>query len=345
MNLKYIVLPLSLFALVATAACLKKTNRSDQGGSQSGKAGETILAKINGEPITEGQVRDVAGADLMKAESELYDAQKGGIDQIIEDRLLELEAKKEGISKIELLKKEVFEKIQVADAEIKKFYDENKDRLGARSFDEVKSSIQGYLFRERQDEIHGALIAKLKKKADIEVLISVPRTKIDEGDFPAKGPKDAPIRLVEFTDYECPFCGKARPTVTKVMEEYKGKIRYVLRDFPLSFHKNSLKAHEAAHCADDQGKYWDLNQKIWENQHAITLDDLKKYAKEVKLKTKNFDECLDSGKYSKKVAESLAYGQTVGVSGTPAFFINGRMISGARPFEAFKEIIDDELNQ
>jgi protein-disulfide isomerase len=104
-----------------------------------------------------------------------------------------------------------------------------------------------------------------------------------------------------------------------------------------------MKAHEAFHCAGEQGKYWEMNQKLWDNQKSIKVDDLKKYAQELKLKTDPFNQCLDSGKYTERVKKSADYGAQLGVSGTPAFFINGRMISGARPFEAFKEVIDDEL--
>jgi len=164
-------------------------------------------------------------------------------------------------------------------------------------------------------------------------------------DDPVLGKADAPITLIEFTDYQCPFCGRVRQTVSQILEEYKGKVRYVIRDFPLSFHKDALKAHEGAHCAADQGKYWEMNKKLFADQSKIQVEDLKKYAAEIKLDAKKFADCLDSGKYTEKVRKSQEYGEKIGVSGTPAFFINGRMISGARPFEAFKEIIDDELRK
>ncbi len=336
-----ITLLASLLSLSVAWGCQNHRTQSVPTPAGSG----AILAQLNGQPITEEEVRKVAGPQLVQAEVGLYEARKEGIDQIIEDRLLEEAAKKKGISKADLLKKEVFDKIKVADADIEKFYKENKERISNKPLEEVKENIRGFLYQEGHQKIYGGFIGDLKKKAKVEFLISVPKVEIEEGDWPAQGPKGAPIRLVEFTDYQCPFCSRARPAINQVLDEYKGKVRYILRDFPLSFHKDSIKAHEAAHCAGDQGKYWEMNKKLWENQKAIAVEDLKKYAGEIHLKKDPFNQCLDSGKYQAKVQESVQYGQKVGVSGTPAFFINGRMISGARPFASFKEIIDDELSK
>ena len=118
-----------------------------------------------------------------------------------------------------------------------------------------------------------------------------------------------------------------------------------MRDFPLSMHADAMKAHEAAHCAGDQNKYWDFNKKLFGNQTQIKVEDLKKYADELNLNAKKFNECLDSGKYTEKVKADEAYGQTVGVTGTPGFFINGRFLNGAKPYSAFKRIIIDELRR
>jgi protein-disulfide isomerase len=301
------------------------------------------LARINGQDITDEDVKKAAGPKLQQAEMDLYDARKDAIDQIIDDRLVEDAAKKEGVAKADYLKKNVFDKIKIEDKDIEKFYNENKAQMQGKKLDDVKGNVRGYLYREKHQTVYGDLIAGLRKKADVAILIKAPKVEIEEGDNPAIGPKDAPVKVIEFTDYQCPFCGKARPTVNQILAEYKGKVRYVLRDFPLSFHKDAQKAHEAARCAGEQNKTWEMNKILFENQRAIKVDDLKKYAGELKLKMDKFNECLDSGKYADVVKQNQEYGEKVGVSGTPAFFINGRMISGARPFSSFKEIIDDEL--
>jgi protein-disulfide isomerase len=302
-----------------------------------------VLARLNGKDITEEDVKAAAGPKLQQAEMDLYDARKDAIDQIIDDRLIDEAASKEGTPKADFLKKNVFDKIKIDDKDIEKFYNENKAQMQGKKLDDVKGNIRSYLYREQHQKVYGDLISSLRKKAAVAVLIKAPKVEIEEGDNPAIGPKDAPVKIVEFTDYQCPFCGKARPTINQVLSEYKGKVRYVLRDFPLSFHKDALKAHEAARCAGEQDKLWEMNKKLFENQRALKIDDLKKYAGEIKLKMDKFEQCLDSGKFAEAVKQNQEYGEKVGVSGTPAFFINGRMISGARPFSSFKEIIDDEL--
>lgn len=302
-----------------------------------------VLARIDGQDITDEDVKKAAGPKLQQAEMDLFDARKDAIDQIIDDRLLEEAAKKENVAKADFLKKNVFDKIKIEDKDIEKFYNENKAQMQGKTLDDVKGNIRGYLYREKHQKVYGDLMSGLRKKADVAILIKAPKVEVEEGDNPSIGPKDAPIKIVEFTDYQCPFCGKARPTVNQVLAEYKGKVRYVLRDFPLSFHKDALKAHEAARCAGEQNKVWEMNKKLFDNQRAIKVEDLKKYAGELKLKMEPFNQCLDSGKYAETIRQNQEYGEKVGVSGTPAFFINGRMISGARPFPAFKEIIDNEL--
>lgn len=305
--------------------------------------GASVIARFNGEAITDEDVRKVSGTKLAQAEMELYEARKGGLTEIIEDRLLDAEAKKQGMSKADLLKKRIYDKIKVDDKEIAKFFNDKKEQMQGKKLEDVKDNIKGFITRDKQNKLHGALIAELKKDSKVEVLIKAPKVEVEEGDNPAIGPKDAPVKVVEWTDYQCPFCGRARAAINQVMETYKGKVRYVIRDFPLSFHKDAMKAHEASHCAGDQGKYWEMNKKLFGNQKEIKVDDLKKYAGEIKLNMEKFNQCLESGKYTEKVQKNQEAGEKVGVSGTPAFFVNGRMISGARPFEAFKEIIDDEL--
>ncbi len=340
-------------ALLPLAAC-GKAKTSTPAASSSAPAAQTatapaasggsaVIARLNGEAITDEDVKKVAGTKLAQAEMELYEARKGGLGEIIEGRLLDEEAKKRGTTKADLLKKEVYDKVKVEDKEIQKFFDDKKDQMQGKKLEDVKDNIRGFITRDKQSKLHDALIADLKKKNKVEILIKAPKVEVEEGDSPALGPKDAPVKIVEWTDYQCPFCGRARAAVNQIMDTYKGKVRYAIRDFPLSFHKDAPKAHEAAHCAGDQNKYWDYNKKLFGSQKDIKLDDLKKYAGELKLNMDKFNQCVDSGKYTQKVQQDQAAGEKAGVSGTPAFFVNGRMISGARPFEAFKEIIDDEL--
>lgn len=165
-------------------------------------------------------------------------------------------------------------------------------------------------------------------------------------DDPMEGDADAPVTIIEFSDFQCPFCGKFfKETLPQLRKDYieTGKAKLVFRDFPLDFHQFAQKAAEAAECAHEQGKFWEMHDMIFDHQDALAVDDLKGYAKQAGLDTTKFGDCLDSGKYESEVKKDLADGSNVGVSGTPAFFINGMALTGAQPYEAFKQIIDAEL--
>jgi protein-disulfide isomerase len=160
---------------------------------------------------------------------------------------------------------------------------------------------------------------------------------------PAKGPSSAPIELIEFSDFQCPFCQRANPTVEQVLSTYGDKIHFVYRHFPLPSHPNARPAAEAAQCAAEQGKFWAFHDRLFANPSRLTDADLKQQAADVGVEAAKFNACVDSHKYSAVVDTDLRDGEAAGVNGTPAFFINGRILSGAQPFSEFKRIIDEEL--
>lgn len=167
-----------------------------------------------------------------------------------------------------------------------------------------------------------------------------------EDDDPVLGAADAPVTIVEFSDFQCPYCASFRTqTFEQIKSEYidTGKVKFVYRDFPLDFHSEAMPAAEAAECADEQGKFWEYHDKLFENQKSLGTNNYKKWAADLDLDTKKFNECLDSKKYKDEISKDIADGEDVGVTGTPAFIINGQLVSGTRPFSAFKQIIDQEL--
>ena len=169
---------------------------------------------------------------------------------------------------------------------------------------------------------------------------------VSADDDAVKGAKNALVTIIEFSDYDCPFCGRHfRETLPQIIKEYvdTGKVKLVFRDFPLSFHENAQKAAEAAECAGEQEKYWEMHDKLFENQDALDVSSLKTYSQQIGLNTREFNKCLDSGEMADEIKKDISDGESAGVSGTPAFFINGRFLSGAQPFSAFKQIIDEEL--
>jgi len=186
------------------------------------------------------------------------------------------------------------------------------------------------------------VIGDLQKQANLKMDLPQPRVQV-AAEGPARGPKDAPVTIVEFSDFECPYCGAAHDTVEQVMSTYAGKVRLVYRQFPLSFHPHAAKAAEASLCAADQGKFWEYHEALFKNQKKLDLPDLKAHAGEVGLDTQKFGQCLDSGDKKKAVDADQQAGLAAGVGGTPAFFINGIFLNGAQPIDEFKKVIDGEL--
>ena len=165
-------------------------------------------------------------------------------------------------------------------------------------------------------------------------------------DDAVEGSKDAPVTIVEFSDFQCPFCGRFyQETLPQLRENYvkTGKVKIVYRDFPLPFHENAQKAAEASECAHEQGKFWQMHDMMFSHQDAITVANLKQYAKSLGLDTTKFNQCLDSGKYASEVQKDETDGSAYGVGGTPTFFINGQQLVGAQPYQAFQQAIDAAL--
>jgi len=323
-------------SLLACGECGRGTTASVPGGD---------AAMVGGQPITMVELDSASKGQLQKVETQIYQIKRRALDGLVEEKLIAEAAKKAGKSKEEYLKEEVGAKVaKPTEKEIRALYEARKGRF-KEPYEKVKGQIEGYLMQNRKNSAERDLIARLKKETEVKVMLEPPRISIDYGNAPAMGAKDAKITIIEFSDYQCPFCKRVRPTIWRLMDEYKGKINYVFLDFPLSFHQQAKKAHEAARCAGDQGKYYEYNRKIFENQKGLDVKDLKKYAKQLKLDTKEFDNCLDTGKHAATVDMFMEKGMAAGVSGTPAFFVNGIMLSGAQPHAAFVEVIEGELNR
>ncbi len=167
-------------------------------------------------------------------------------------------------------------------------------------------------------------------------------------DDPSLGPLSAPVTIIVFSDYQCPFCARVEPTLKQVMDTYKEEVRLVFRDFPLGFHQYAQLAAEASECADEQGKFWEYHDLLFAKQSEwspVGINKFKEYALDLGLDASQFNACLESGKYADEVKKDLEEGQAAGVTGTPAFFVNGVLVSGAQPFSTFQQIIEQELNK
>jgi protein-disulfide isomerase len=307
------------------------------------------LAEINGEVITAKDVDSVLGAKLSKLEEQIYDLKRQELDSLIAQKLFAQEAAKRKISVAALLDAEVTAKVPlVTETEIDAFYQANKGRI--RGDDpETRQKIRAFLQQQKLTAQRARFVESLRSQGKVVVHLQPPpvvRVEVSIQGAPVRGAADAPITVVEFSDFECPFCKQAQPTLKQLLERYPGKVRLAYRDFPLdSIHPKARVAAEAARCAHDQGKFWEYHDVIFAQSPQLANEDLRRYAGEVGLDVAKFDSCLSAGTHKAAVQRDLDEGSRLGITGTPAFFVNGRALSGAQPLDAFTKLIEQELDR
>ncbi len=302
-------------------------------------------AMVNGEPVTYAQVDEAAAAQLVRFKTQVYDARKAALNKLIDDQLIEAAAKAAELSTEEWVKAEIDDKVEAPTDEDGQAFWAKNPRSRNIPYERVQEKVIEHLAGQAKGERRAEVVDGLREKAGVEVYLEPLRFNVEiaDGDHGRGGGKDAPIQIVEFSDFQCGFCNKVLSSLKEVEDAYGEKVNVTFKHFPLGFHKDAPKASEASLCAGDQGKFWEMHDKLFENQKALGIDKLPGYAEAVGLDMAKFQPCLDDGKYTDQVAADMAAGSAAGVSGTPAFFINGRFVNGALPFEAFKEVIDEEL--
>lgn len=298
------------------------------------------LAEVDDKALQQ-QASDFGSVTLAQA---LYDARRAALDTIVSDRLLDQEAKARGIDRTALYEQEVSAHVAaVTDAEAAVWYAANSARVRGAALDQVRAPIKALLAEERMKAAYEQYVNTLKRKTTIRILLEPPRQAVKRDNRLAKGPENAPIEMIEFSDFQCPFCLRANPTVKQVLDAYGDRIHFVYRHYPLPNHPNARPAAEAAECAAEQQQFWPYHDRLFANAAKLSTADLKQAAKDLGLDAARFNACVDARKYKAQVDEDVQAGTAAGVDGTPSFFINGRIITGAQSFDAFKRLIDDEL--
>jgi len=281
-------------------------------------------------------------------EDQAYRLKQQKLEQMIGDRLLAREASRRKISVESLIQAEITPQAAAVTAEeIHNVYELNKNQLQKPEPD-VTDQIRTYLRDQKIAVRRAEFVKSLQAQAKVSIYLDAPAPfRSDVGaEGPSRGAADAPVTIVEFEDFQCPFCKKAQGTLEQVLLRYKDKVRVVHRDFPLQpLHPASQKAHEAARCAEEQGKFWEYRELLYKNTPAAGPEQLNDYASKVGVDVAVFKQCLDSGKFKMLVQKDETEGDRLGVIGTPAFFINGRLLSGAQPENEFARVIDEELNK
>ena len=318
-------------------------------GAQNRTASEP-LAIVNGTAITNDEVESALGPSLAKLEEQIYDLKRTKLNSLIEDALIAAEARKRGISTDALIQAEVTAKLApVTDEEVAVFYGANQARL-QKDLNAWRGEVRTFLVQQRATERRQAFAKELRAAGKVEVLLPAPklmRSDVSTAGAFAKGGAAAPVTIVEFSDFHCPFCKRVQPVVAQVLKKYGDKVRLVYKDFPLdSLHPQARAASEAARCAGEQGKFWEFHDKVYAGGSDSSPATMTQYAREVAVADMpTFEACVSARKHQAVVQRDVAEGIKLGLTGTPGFFINGRLLSGAQPLDAFTSIIDAELEQ
>ena len=338
------VVPLLFLLLTCTSNCL----------SEDPEASE-ILAEVQGTKIVRSEVEAEASQaleqlDLERVQFEAQQVRKRhqaierALAKLTSEKVVDLEAEARGISREDLIRQEADEKIEPpTEEEIEAYYERNKTRFKGEK-EESLLHVKRILERGKRSKARTDLVESLKEKYGLESYLAPLRIEVESDGYPAIGPADAKVTIVEFSDFECPYCSRLAETTKKVAEAYSDDLRLVFRNFPLHrIHRNAQKASEAALCAGDQDKFWEMHDAMFADQKKLTVPNLKEKAASLELDTEAFNTCLDSGKYADAVKEDLFDGVRAGVTGTPALFINGRPYAGNLPFEQIAAIVEEEL--
>jgi len=315
------------------------------------------VAVVNGQPITQQELEKAAAAELknhetrrMQREVELAQEKQQilakALDSPLQPRSFSLQRAKQKKTKEELLESEVESNVETpSDREVDAFYEANKDRIPIPK-EQALPQVKDYLVERSRARFRDMLVARLKKEMGFKSFLEPLRAQIAIAGFPTKGPANAPITIVEFSDFECPYCGQLFPTLKQVEKNYPQQVRIVYRQFPLTnIHPRAQKAAEASLCANDQQKFWEFHDSMFGNQSELSMADLRQRAVDLKLNAETFNKCLESGRHAQTIQADIQEGARHGVTGTPALFINGRLLTGNQPYAEIKAVIDDELDR
>ena len=300
------------------------------------------VATVDGQPIYDEDLAPSVEGQLQPIRNQEYEIKRKALDNLIEQKMLEAAAKKKGLTTEKLLDQEVNSKIpDPSDAELEGYY----VGLGkiTQPFADVKTKLRDSYKQTKVRQAREDYLKSLRADSSVVVLLSAPRVEVASDPARVRGNSKAPVMIVEFSDYQCPYCHSVEPTVKEMLTKYGDKVSLSYRDFPLTaIHSQAMIAAEASRCALEQGKFWEYHDQLF-TASKLEKDDLIGYARDLKLDEKQFDSCLTSEKYKAEIEKDEQEGRKAGVNGTPGFFINGVFLNGAQPKDAFTRVIDDEL--
>ena len=344
---------LAIATLIVAATTVSAFSQSLQKAAED-KAEVKVVAAVAGTTITDEQLEEAASEqlDLLPTERLAFEAGQrrkrhqileNQLHKMVEEELLKRESEARGLSKEELLELEVSSQVkEPTPEEVDEFYEANKARIRSPK-EQMADRIIQHLNQMKNQQVYQSFLNRLGQKYEASYLLEPFYEKIETQGHPSAGPVNAPVTIVEFSDFQCPFCSNVVPTLEKVKENYEDQVRLVFRQFPLnSIHPQAQKAAEASLCAAEQDKFWEMHDLMFEDK-KLSLPDLKSKAESLGLDTIAFEQCLNSDQFAERVRQDISAGARAGVTGTPTLFINGRPMTGAVSYEQITTIIEEEL--
>ena len=315
------------------------------------------LAKVEGEAIHKNEVMTRAAQALkelrleklqVKAQQEEKRHQiiRQQLDQLISNRVLELEAKSRDLDSQRLIAQEIDDRVlEPSEETVAQIYTVNRNRLPG-SEKQRRAKVRDYLKQQQRQKLFREFMESLKNKYKVQYFLQPHRFQVETEGRPSLGPEKAAVEIIEFSDFECSYCSKVAPTLKRLQDSYPEKVRLVYRHYPLRrIHANAQKAAEASLCANDQGKFWEMHDSLFGDQDGLSVQSLKAKAGELGLDLAGFEKCLDLGRHADEVEQDMLAGARAGVNGTPTIFINGRRLSGAVSYERIMGVVTEELNR
>src|SRR6266700_2006266 len=302
------------------------------------------VATVDGQAIYDEDLASSVQGQLQPLRTQEYDIKRKALDNLIEQKLLEAAAKRQGLTTEKLLVQEVDSKVpDPSDAEIEGYYLAQRERLNRLLDDTLKNQLGLSVKQAKMRQLLEDYMKRLHSDSNVAILLSPPRVQVGYDAKRVRGNLKAPVMIVEFSDYQCSYCHQVEATLKEVLAKYGDKVSLAYRDFPLTtVHPQAEIAAEASRCALEQGRFWEYHDQLFAAS-KLDKDALVEYARNLKLDDKQFGSCLTSEKYKAEIEKDSEEGKKAGVHGTPGFFINGVTLSGAQPPDAFTRLIDDEL--
>jgi protein-disulfide isomerase len=302
--------------------------------------GQQVVAEVSGQKLTFNDLDQQEGGKLLQARYQYYLNQRKTLDDLIDAQLLTNEARKQGVTVDQLLEKDVYKQVKDPTEDQLQVYYEGLDTQ--QPYEAIRVQVLEHIRELRRSKARASYVAVLRKQSDISILLMPPVANVDLAHSYIRGSRDAEIVLVEFADYECPYCEKVTPALQQLKKDYGDRVAVAFKDFPLPMHHRAEKAAEAARCAGAQGKFWEYHDVLFYSK-LLDVADLKQHARVLKLNTDRFDQCLDNGDMAGQVKKDLEEGQSLGLTGTPSFFVNNHFFSGAVDYITLKAMVDQQI--